>query len=80
MNDLTGFQYDLLYVIPGLEQPPGLAIKEVLEAGKINISVMWVFPRLHLTHRDLLLVPSLFSHNLSQELRRDASSESDHRL
>ena len=31
MHDLTGFQRDLLYVIAGLEQPHGLAIKEELE-------------------------------------------------
>ncbi|ELZ78680.1 MULTISPECIES: PadR family transcriptional regulator [Haloferax] len=32
MYDLTGFQRDLLYVIAGLEEPHGLAIKEELEA------------------------------------------------
>lgn len=32
MNDLTGFQRDLLYVVAGLEEPHGLAIKEELEA------------------------------------------------
>ncbi|QLC35710.1 PadR family transcriptional regulator (plasmid) [Halarchaeum sp. CBA1220] len=31
MHDLTGFQRDLLYVIAGLEDPHGLAIKEELE-------------------------------------------------
>lgn len=31
MNDLTGFQRDLLYVIAGLSDPHGLAIKEDLE-------------------------------------------------
>lgn len=31
MHDLTGFQRDLLYVIAGLEQPHGLALKEQLE-------------------------------------------------
>lgn len=31
MYDLTGFQRDLLYVIAGLEEPYGLAIKEELE-------------------------------------------------
>lgn len=31
MFDLTGFQRDLLYVIAGLDDPHGLAIKEVLE-------------------------------------------------
>jgi PadR family transcriptional regulator PadR len=31
MYDLTGFQRDLLYVVSGLEQPHGLAIKEDLE-------------------------------------------------
>lgn len=31
MNDLTGFQRDLLYVIGGNEQPHGLAIKEEIE-------------------------------------------------
>jgi len=31
MLDLTGFQRDLLYVIAGLEEPHGLAIKEELE-------------------------------------------------
>ncbi|MFB6130724.1 MAG: PadR family transcriptional regulator [Salinigranum sp.] len=31
MYDLTGFQRDLLYVIAGLEEPHGLAIKEELE-------------------------------------------------
>ena len=31
MHDLTGFQRDLLYVIAGLEEPHGLAIKEELE-------------------------------------------------
>ena len=30
MYDLTGFQYDLLYVIAGLYGPYGLAIKEQL--------------------------------------------------
>jgi len=31
MYDLTGFQRDLLYVIAGLTEPHGLAIKEELE-------------------------------------------------
>ncbi|WP_049972885.1 PadR family transcriptional regulator [Haladaptatus cibarius] len=31
MYDLTGFQRDLLYVINGLTEPHGLAIKEELE-------------------------------------------------
>ncbi|MFC7165041.1 PadR family transcriptional regulator [Halospeciosus flavus] len=31
MHDLTGFQRDLLYVITGLDDPHGLAIKEELE-------------------------------------------------
>ena len=32
MYDLTGFQRDLLYVIAGLDEPHGLAIKDELEA------------------------------------------------
>lgn len=31
MHDLTGFQRDLLYVVAGLDEPHGLAIKEELE-------------------------------------------------
>lgn len=31
MYDLTGFQRDLLYVIAGLDEPHGLALKEELE-------------------------------------------------
>jgi DNA-binding PadR family transcriptional regulator len=31
MYDLTGFQRDLLYVVAGLENPHGLAIKDELE-------------------------------------------------
>lgn len=31
MYDLTGFQRDLLYVVNGLAEPHGLAIKEELE-------------------------------------------------
>jgi len=31
MHDLTGFQRDILYVIAGLEEPHGLAIKDKLE-------------------------------------------------
>jgi PadR family transcriptional regulator, regulatory protein PadR len=31
MEDLTGFQRDLLYVIAGLDDPHGLAIKDELE-------------------------------------------------
>jgi DNA-binding PadR family transcriptional regulator len=31
MYDLTGFQRDLLYVIAGMDEPHGLAIKEELE-------------------------------------------------
>ncbi|MFB6296671.1 MAG: PadR family transcriptional regulator [Halobacteriales archaeon] len=31
MNELTGFQRDLLYVIAGLGDPHGLAIKDELE-------------------------------------------------
>lgn len=31
MDDLTGFQRDLLYTIAGLEEPHGLAIKDELE-------------------------------------------------
>jgi DNA-binding PadR family transcriptional regulator len=31
MNDLTGFQRDVLYVIAGLNEPHGLAIKDELE-------------------------------------------------
>jgi DNA-binding PadR family transcriptional regulator len=39
MHDLTGFQRDLLYVIAGLGEPKGLAIKEELGEyyeGEIN--------------------------------------------
>jgi PadR family transcriptional regulator PadR len=32
MHDLTGFQRDLLYVIDGLDDPHGLAIKARLES------------------------------------------------
>jgi Predicted transcriptional regulators len=31
MHDLTAFQRDLLYVIAGMDEPHGLAIKEELE-------------------------------------------------
>jgi DNA-binding PadR family transcriptional regulator len=31
MHDLTGFQRDLLYIIGGLENPMGLAIKDELD-------------------------------------------------
>jgi len=31
MFDMTGFQRDLLYVVAGLDEPHGLAIKEELE-------------------------------------------------
>ncbi|GGL65786.1 PadR family transcriptional regulator [Halocalculus aciditolerans] len=31
MHDLTGFQRDLLYVIGGLDDPHGLALKDELE-------------------------------------------------
>ena len=31
MHDLTGFQRDLLYVVNGLDEPHGLAIKDELE-------------------------------------------------
>ena len=31
MHDLTGFQRDLLYVIAGLDEPHGLAVKDELE-------------------------------------------------
>lgn len=31
MHDLTGFQRDLLYIIAGLDQPHGLAVKDELE-------------------------------------------------
>lgn len=31
MDDLTGFQRDLLWVISGLDEPHGLAIKDVIE-------------------------------------------------
>jgi DNA-binding PadR family transcriptional regulator len=39
MYDLTGFQRDLLYVIAGLDEPHGLAIKDELEnyyEGDVN--------------------------------------------
>ena len=39
MYDFTGFQRDLLYVIAGLDEPHGLAIKEELEdyyEGEVN--------------------------------------------
>ncbi|MFB6073633.1 MAG: PadR family transcriptional regulator [Haloarculaceae archaeon] len=39
MHDLTGFQRDLLYVIAGLDEPHGLAIKDELEdyyEGEVN--------------------------------------------
>jgi DNA-binding PadR family transcriptional regulator len=32
MHDLTRFQRDLLYVIAGLDEPHGLAIKDELES------------------------------------------------
>jgi DNA-binding PadR family transcriptional regulator len=31
MNDLTAFQRDLLYVIAGMDQPHGLAVKSEIE-------------------------------------------------
>jgi len=31
MHDLTGFQRDLLYVIAGMDEPHGLAIKDEIE-------------------------------------------------
>jgi DNA-binding PadR family transcriptional regulator len=31
MHDLTGFQRDLLYVIAGMDEPHGLALKDELE-------------------------------------------------
>ena len=31
MHDLTGFQRDLLYVVNGLDEPHGLAVKDELE-------------------------------------------------
>lgn len=31
MDDLTGFQRDLLYAIAGLDEPHGLAVRDVLE-------------------------------------------------
>lgn len=31
MHDLTGFQRDLLYVVAGLDEPHGLAVKSELE-------------------------------------------------
>ncbi len=31
MHDLTGFQRDLLYIITGLDDPHGLAVKDELE-------------------------------------------------
>ncbi|WP_122091254.1 PadR family transcriptional regulator [Halalkalicoccus subterraneus] len=31
MDDLTGFQRDLLWAIAGLDEPHGLAIKDVIE-------------------------------------------------
>ena len=39
MDDLTGFQRDILYAIAGQDEPHGLAIKDELEAyyeGEIN--------------------------------------------
>ncbi|WP_306060369.1 helix-turn-helix transcriptional regulator [Natronococcus wangiae] len=39
MDDLTGFQRDLLYVIAGADQPSGQTIKEEIEtyySGEIN--------------------------------------------
>lgn len=39
MYDLTGFQRDLLFVVAGLDEPHGLAVKEELEnyyAGGIH--------------------------------------------
>lgn len=39
MHQLTGFQRDLLYVIAGMDEPKGLAIKETLDeyyASPIN--------------------------------------------
>ena len=32
MFDLTGFQRDLLYVITGMDEPKGLAVKDELES------------------------------------------------
>ncbi|MFB6138725.1 MAG: PadR family transcriptional regulator [Halobacteriaceae archaeon] len=33
MHDLTGFQRDILYVLAGLDEPHGLAVKAELETG-----------------------------------------------
>lgn len=39
MHDLTGFQRNLLYVVSGLSDPHGLAIKDELEGYYENALV-----------------------------------------
>ena len=47
MHDLTGFQRDLLYIITGLEEPHGLAIKSELEGYyENNINHGRLYPNL----------------------------------
>lgn len=47
MYDLTGFQRDLLYVIAGLDEPHGLAIKEELETYyESNVNHGRLYPNL----------------------------------
>jgi len=48
MNDLTGFQRDILYVIAGLADATALEIKEELqEAYEIEITQDRLYPSLH---------------------------------
>ncbi|RBI64709.1 PadR family transcriptional regulator [Halomicrococcus sp. NG-SE-24] len=47
MNDLTGFQRDILYVISGHGEPHGLAIKEDLEEYyDVNVHHGRLYPNL----------------------------------
>lgn len=46
MNDLTGFQRDLLYVIAGLDNPHGLAIKDELEDYYTEVHHGRLYPNL----------------------------------
>jgi DNA-binding PadR family transcriptional regulator len=56
MNELTGFQRDLLYVVAGLDRPHGLAVKRELEAYYgTDINQGRLYPNLDsLVERDLV--------------------------
>lgn len=77
MDDLTGFQRDLLYIASGLDEPHGLAIKDVIDGYyEQDINASRLYPNLDtLAEKGLLEIGTIDrrtnSYSVTQRGRRE---------